>query len=506
MPIPTSAARLLRNAFSNYALTAVTALTAFILTPILYRDLKPVNFAVLTFSMVLVAVVGLLDLGLAGTLIRYVSELAARGLLSELWSLASTVFFLLLALGAGGSLVMIAARSWIAAFFHIHASSIGDGPRVIALVALTLTFELPAGALRGVLEGFQDFHLANAVDIASHLVRAALILLFLWAGWGLVAVAALYPLWGLLRLLGLLAVVQWSRKGFLPHPRMVEIAGLKRIRTFASLALIEDTATSIFFQVDNFLAAKLLSLPELALLVVARRFPTALWGLVRQTITVTYPVVSTAAAHEDHPALTRFMVLASRILLAMLFALATPLFVWSGVILRLWVGPEVVSGTHVFQIFLVFAFFAGLQEVPLMLFYGTGKILFSAILSVLLLAGTVIFGAWASGISGLIGLAVVFASLQGITTVLLLWRSLKTVGLSFHRWLRRSVLPPVLAELPAFCVLLFSYRWFPHTWAGLALSFTTTLALYCWTFQALFVGSEGKTARARFRRMFMEVD
>jgi hypothetical protein len=68
------------------------------------------------------------------------------------------------------------------------------------------------------------------------------------------------------------------------------------------------------------------------------------------------------------------------------------------------------------------------------------------------------------------------------------------------------VLPPVLAELPAFCVLLFSYRWFPHTWVGLALSFATALALYGWTFQVVFGGSKGETMKARFRRVFMEVD
>ncbi|MBI3896101.1 MAG: oligosaccharide flippase family protein, partial [Acidobacteria bacterium] len=285
-------------------------------------------------------------------------------------------------------------------FFQVTGSPEAPGHLVIALAGLSLAFQLPSMMIRSFLEGCQDFHLANAVDILVQILRTALTVIFLLAGFGLLTIAALFPATAIARLVGMWLVARWAAIPFRPNLREANLESLLQTRHFALLAFSLETLMRWFLQLDKFLAARLLSLPNLAILAVARRWPGALIDISVQPLNVTYPLISSAAARSDHRMIQKFLFLSVRNLLALALPLASALFVWAGVILRLWIGNEVLVGVPVFRVFVIFAILAILHDVPTTLLYGVGKIRFAAMLSGILLIAGIGAGAWACSWGG----------------------------------------------------------------------------------------------------------
>ena len=265
-----SLSRLVRNVFSNYVWFAISGLTGFFLTPILLHALRPGNYAIYIFSSGVLGIVQLLGLGLISTLVRVVSDLVAREEYAELSRLVSIAFYLLLVLGTIGAITLAIFSHLITRFFGITGSAAAPAYLVVALLSLDL-INNPGLALSAYLEGCQDFHLANAIHATTIVLRAVLMVLLLKAGFGLLAIAAVVPLAGALWLVGLLFMARRCSIPFTPRLKEVNLNSLKQQWNFASLAFFENGAARCFYALDTFLAAKMLPLPNLAILAVARR-------------------------------------------------------------------------------------------------------------------------------------------------------------------------------------------------------------------------------------------
>ena len=498
--------RLSRNILSNYACVGLTGLIGFVLTPILFHSLQPENYGILVLALSIPALMQMLDLGLLSALVRVVSDLAARQQYDELRQFVSSVFYLLTTVGMIGTTVLVLLSPTLVHFFRIADTPDTSASLVLALVSSSALFALPCGVLHYFLAGCQDFYRANAVYMAVEPLRAGLTVLLLWQGFGLLALAVLYPALGLLNLLGLLFVSRRATIPFRPSLEAVNFQILRKARGFASFAFVEDNAIRLFMQLDTFLVARLLPIPNLAILAVARRFPVALTNLSWQTFMPANPMVSTAAARGDHQTIQKFLFVSVRNLLALILPLTIALFVWAEVILRLWVGESALAGTSVFRAFLVFAVFASLEKPPLTFLYGVGKIRFSAALSMIILLAGVGAGGWACARYGLAGLAITFAGIQTVATLLLWYQALKLTAISVHEWFKKAVAPALWSALPAATWLVLSYEFLSHSFAGMAASMILGALLFFVLFVRLVVGPEKPNWRIYARKLLTEVD
>ncbi|MBI4464516.1 MAG: polysaccharide biosynthesis C-terminal domain-containing protein, partial [Acidobacteria bacterium] len=191
---------------------------------------------------------------------------------------------------------------------------------------------------------------------------------------------------------------------------------------------------------------------------------------------------------------------------ALALPIAVALFAWSELILRLWVGEEVLAGVPIFRIFLVFAIFAALLEIPITLLFGIGKIRFCVVVSVGMLATGVGLGAWACSRYGLVGLAVSYTVVQTVGTLLLFGQSLQVAQIPVRHWLRKAVAPAIGAALPTVLWFWASTHLVPHNLVGLIVSVAIGFVL----FLALFAGQVGglrkQSWQMRARRLLTEID
>jgi O-antigen/teichoic acid export membrane protein len=492
------AAKVLKNVFSNYVNVAVGGIAGLILTPLLFHYLRPTNYGALAFALVASAAIEAIDLGMTNSLVRYVSVLSAKGQTTELRELVSSAFFFLLAIGLSGTVLLAGLSSFLAKSFHLRADVPRDAILVIALVGLCVSMQLPSAALAAHLMGCQDFVLRNAADISTQLVRLILIIILVVLGSSLVAIALVYPLVSLLRLLSLLAAVYKSSIPTLPRLSSAKFRHLRKISGFASLSFIEDLATRYYFLADSLLTARFLPLSDLANLTVCRRFPNALRNFAQQPLWVAYPLVSSAWSRGDRKALKKFMLVSTRTLLACVVPLTAAMFIWAEPILRYWIGPSILTEISVFRAFVIFGFFASIESGPLTLLYGMGRIGFSTALILFLLATLVLAGFWVVPKWGLFGLAALFASVYGSGTFLLFGKAMRLADLRFRNWVRKGVIPVIVPSIISVAWFCIGYVLLGSGLAGLIMSVVSGLFLHA---TLLLVAASSGNARSLSNRI-----
>lgn len=495
---------IIRNLFSNYTYLGLTVVAALVLTPILFHYLGTENYAILVLALSIPAFFEVFDFGMTGTMTRYASELEARGDHSELQELANSIFFLLLGFGAATSALLLLMTQEIADFFKLQNTPQSPVYFTLALVSICVTFEPPSSVLRGYLEGCQDFHLENAVDILTVIFRSALIVILFVKGYGLAWVAAIFPLSSLLHFLGLLAV---ARKATIPYsPKWIKpnLWRLKKVASFASLTFLQSSTTRWYSQVPNFLAARLLSLSDLAILSVARRFPQGISQIVESTLSVAYPIVSAAAARGERALLRKYLLISTRNILTLAVPLAMACYLWADTILLLWVGPEVLFGVFVLRALLVYAVFASLQQIPVTLLNGIGRPRMSALLSLGTLISGVVLGGWACSRGSLSYFALVFSLIQLAATLILFHLGLKTVHLSLKTLAQVSILPVVWASIPAGALLWGTATLLRHTLVVIVLSSAVGWLLFIMAYSRLILTPGRRTWRTWSASLLVE--
>jgi O-antigen/teichoic acid export membrane protein len=497
--------RVFRNLASNYVLTASSGFIGLILTPLLFHHLGAADYAILAFALVVESTLEILDLGVANTLLRYVSKYLEEGASSELQRVVSAAFCILLGTGVLYSVLLALLSPFLSRYFHLFGSHALFTWFPLALVGASLAFQLPCAALRGLLLGRQDFHLANGVDLIVQWARAIGIVASLYFGWGLLVVCALYPAAAIVRMAGLLAVTHRSKSAFLPSWEKARQATLRHVIGFASFSFLDQIVSVIFMQSDTLIAAKLLPLPQLAIWVIARRLPLGLNALSHQSLLVAYPIASATTAREGHQGTGRLFLLLTRTLLALVLPLTAVLCFWPNVILRFWVGPAVLSGVPVLRAFLVYAISTGLVESAYVILCGLGRIRFAAFLTTAALAVSLALGPWSCRAAGPKGLAIFYASVMAFQALALCGEALRLTRLNFWHWLYRAVLPSLAAVLPCAAWLYLAQRWLPSTVWSLALSSLLGFALFLILFERLTPGTIPQGWKARFRRLLAEV-
>ena len=502
--------RFLRNIFSNYVRFAVTGVVGFVVTPVLFHSLPRDNYAVLIFAVSAVTILEGLDLGMFAGLVRFVGDLTARNEVQKLRQIASSAFYFILTVSLVASAALWLFSPQIVSYFRLSltaaASTSASTVTVLGIIGLSLIFHIPGTVVRGVLEGSQEFIAANAVDVLTQLVRTSATLFLIWNGFGILAIAILYPVMALLRLCGMMIAAQLGTLQFAPAVGGASFEALKGLSGFASLSYLGDNSNWFFSQLDTFLVPRLLPLSSLAILSISRRFPMALIELSYLTLFVAYPLIATASARGEKQLMEKFLFLSVRNLLAIALPVSVALFVGAEQILRFWIGPEVLGGVPIFRLFLVFSVFASLRYVPLTYLYGIGRIGFSTTVSVVQLLVGIGVGAWACIHWGLMGLAIAFAVLQGLGTILITIYAAKAAGVTMSLWVRKSVFPPMIAVIVP--VILFYPVWsrIHPTLLTLVIFIIAGTVLFVATLSLILSGSEKIGWRRRMNMLLYEVD
>jgi O-antigen/teichoic acid export membrane protein len=499
-----STSRTLRNVSSNYLTYTLNIAIVFFLTPVLLRGLGKEDFALFVVVQSLYALLGWLDLGLLVGLIRFVTAARERGEDAAIQGTVSTAFYGLGALGLLVSGLLWVCAGPLARMFDLPADASSLTAQALRIGSVGLALDLGSFVLTSYLQAHHEFHLPNITETAVRLLRAGAMALLVWQGYGLVAIAAVFPLAAAARLAGNLVMSRLSSHPFLPRLGEIRFRLLRGLGRFSLLTFLDDNVNLAFLQADVLLGARVLALPQLALVGAVRPLSGLLPQISRQALTVALPMVVAAEVREQHEARDRFLTITTRNWLLVSGVIAAGVWIWARPLLGLWLGAEMSAAAEVLRILLLAALAASFVYIPSTLLYGMGRVGYCAIVTLSTTALGVGLAAWGGSRFGPVGLAWGLVAAQTLTVLLLYGGAHYWSGIRSATVFRRAVLPTAPAIAAAIAISWLMFRTVPHTWAGMAVAGILAAAAAFGLFLAQMKRRE-RSWRATVRSLIMEI-
>jgi O-antigen/teichoic acid export membrane protein len=434
--------------------------------------------------IIIVSVVGygtLLDLGVRTAIVKYVSQHYASGDRDRLLRLFNTS---LLAYAAIGTLVFVVAAGvvgFLPRWFTIPPELGGDLQLVVLVMVLDLALKFPSSVFEGFLTGLQRYEIANAIVIATNVVRAALIVVIVGTGGELLALAAvvlgsdfLMSAATAVACLRLLPWLSFSR-------RYLNLAVLRDLYTFGLWSTVVTLAARVLYESDSILIGMFLPAAAITHFAVANNLVKYLRQVAYGFGNVFAPAASDIEARNDHKSLARLLTQGTLYAFAVILAPTIVLALCGIEFLTLWMGPRyaaesgnvlvvlLISQVAVMAQFPGGAVLYGLNRHRQLAFILLGEAICKVILSVVLLPS-----------HGIIGVAIGTAVPELIASLVLMPILLtRSTQVSLIRYFREAFLPVVVPGLAlAGCVMWLNMALGSGTWVLLISKVMIGLAVY----------------------------
>jgi O-antigen/teichoic acid export membrane protein len=406
------------------------AVAATVTMPWLLHGLGAERLGVLSLAWVAVGAFGLLDFGLGRSLTLEVSRRLALGHTEDVAPVVHGALALLAAAGIAAGAVLVGARTFVLETLSIPATLGADVSAALTWVAVAAPFMTASAGLRGVLEAYGRFDLANAVRVPLGVLTylgPALVLPF--TNSVAVAVAALAAV----RVAGAVALL-WLVRRQLP-PQSGWGVEWRHLRTVAATGWWMNVATMTgvaLAYADRFVLGSLLSLAAVAYYATPQELIGKLTVVPVALSAVLLPALSSADARQSG----EVAVLFARGL-TYTFVLLVPVAAVGAALapewLDLWLGADFArEGTTASQWLLLSVVLQSLAIAPLNLLQAVGRAQVTAWLQVLQLP-LFVTALWiAVPRFGIAGAAFVWAARMLLDVTLLLVAA---------RWLAAAVAP-----------------------------------------------------------------
>lgn len=497
---------LARNVVLTYAVYAASILSGLVLTPIILREIGATAYGLWAFAGALAAFLGLLDLGVAPSIVRFAAEQRGRGAEEETSELASTGLAVYLAVAlltsaVGAVLVVLFPR-----LIDIPQESLLWPARIAAALAIAgFVVRFPIGLFHNLLMAHQRFDVVNVASLLSTALYAALVLAVLTQLQGLVTLALIALAATLARLVLPLAWVRRELPGLRLRRRLVSPARVRQLATFSSHNFLLHVSGKVVFTADVIVVGVLLGPRAAAIYAIPAKLFALAYGIGIAGTNLLFPVYAELEGAEQPVRQRRYLLAGIRGGMAVVLLVGVPLIVLPEPFLRAWLGAQFGEGfgdgVAVLALLAAALCFSQPLQVISQYLVARGRhqrfayvraaaVVVNLALSVVLVKSV--------GIWGIAAATLLTEGLLALTLAPALVRALGDVALSE---LARAWGTPLAVAAVATPVLVAAYGVGVDTWLGLlpfGAAWTAVFGLLVWRF-ALAESERAHYRRALFR-------
>jgi len=335
-----------RNAFLIYSIYAVTLVSGLLVTPIIVSALGRDEYGLWAFVGSLVVFFGLLDFGIAPSIIRFAAEQRGRGAQAEAEAseLASAGLVLYGVVALATLALGLALIGLLPVFAEVPEGLLWPGRIALALLLAGSLIRFPFSLVNNLLAGQQRYDVINLGSLLSIVVYTVAVagVLLVWDG-GIVLVAALTLVATALRL-GLPAL--WLRRE-LPTlrfaPALVRRARLRQLVGFSVHTFFINVASKAVFSADIVLVGIVLGLGASAHYGLAAKLFALVFGFGVSGATVLFPFLAELEGAEQLERQRRWLLSAVRVVLSIVLLATFPLVLLPERFLQAWLGSSYQS-------------------------------------------------------------------------------------------------------------------------------------------------------------------
>jgi membrane protein EpsK len=336
-----------RNVLGVYAVYAAAIVSGLVVTPVVLHELGTETFGIWSFIGAITIYLSTLDLGVAPSVVRATAEARGRQTPEEVGALASValaVYGVIGVLTLGVGLVL----AWFVPALVEAPESLTVETRVCALlIVLGLVARFPLGLFNSLLAGHQRFDLQNTANFVSTVLYAALVVILLPRGGGLVLLGVVTLATTLFRLSFPLVWLKREFPGLRLSRRHVSRDVVRELLTVSWGNFLGHVASKVLLSADVVVVGIVLGATQAGVYALASR----LFGMALGIASATTPFLLPAFAESEGAGELRrqrhLMLMALRGGMAVALLVALPLVVLPDELLAAWVGPDYEESSQV---------------------------------------------------------------------------------------------------------------------------------------------------------------
>jgi len=450
-----SKSQVIKNVFTNWGAFIINGLISLALVPFVLKHLGDAGFGVWVLTNAFTGYLGLFDLGIRSSVIRYVSKSKALADYQNLNQVINTSLATFTAIG-GLTLILTVVLSFIfGSIFKIPVEFQNQASWVVLLIGLNLALGFPAGVFSGILLGMERFDLNNIFSLVNISLKAILIVIIFNFKANLIVLGGIQLFASLVAYLLIFAAVLRLEPNLKISLKSADRNTLKLIFQHGFFSFLLVVAYQVIYYSPNVLIGILSS----ATMVTYFAMATILVEYTRRAVNgvsfVINPIASGLESKGDFQTLKRVLILGTKYSLLIILPISLSLIFLGKQFFALWLGPIYAEKCYpVLLILLIPQIYSMSQFVTEEVLLGQTKHKFLALVAVSEAVLTLILSLILIKKYGIIGAAL------GVAIPRLLNYSLfsaiyikQAAEISFKDYFKQTFLPPLWAALP-FVILL----------------------------------------------------
>lgn len=430
--------------------------------PYVVRHLGATAFGVWMLVNSLVGYMGLLDVGLAPTLIRKSASLLSgddHSRVHELNRVVSTIFFVYLVLGMVVLATIAAFSLGALKLFNIPANMFQTFQTVLWIAGVQAALAFPMSMLHGLIGGLQDYHVSNALGVVTNLIRAVATVLLLYQGFGLVSLVVMGFAVSVLVWIVLGARIARRIPTLRVRRELVTRGSVRELIPVSGVMILWSFAGYSLHQLDRVIIAAMLPVASLTHYEVGNRLSENSRSILHSWLNTVLPASSAMHSRGKTSQLRNLYLTASKFLFANYGVVALCLIFFGRSFIELWMGAQYKQASIILALLVAGNVVQSTNIVAHVMLVGTGKLrVFARVMAIypfaVLAAAALLIPRF-----GLTGMAIALAIAIAAMEIAFLPSILNTFEVSVAEWFRKIILPAVIPCLVTAAVSLLYLRY-----------------------------------------------
>ncbi len=330
-----------RNVILIYGVHAVGLVSGLVVTPIIVAALGTEQFGIWALIGSILGFIGLLDLGIGPSVIRFAAEQRGRNAREETSRLASTAFAIYLVLALVTTLLAVALAWLLPLVIEISDEYVRAAQVAVVLAVGSFVLRFPVGLFSYLLAGQQRYDVLNIgilFGAVLYFVLAAGILYL--AGGGLVALTLITVGVTAVRLL---LPLFWLKRE-LPDLRLrrqfVTVREAKQLLSFSSRNMLIQVASKVVFSTDVIVVGVIFGSVAAGVYGIPAKLFALAYAVGIASTMLLFPLLSELEGADDRERQERYLLAGVRLGLAVVVAVGLPLVFLPDRFLEAWLPSE----------------------------------------------------------------------------------------------------------------------------------------------------------------------
>ena len=453
---------ILKNVGSSWFSLGINVITGFFLSPYILHSLGDAAFGIWVLIFSVTGYYGVFDLGIRSSVIRYIAKYTAVQDKEGLAKFFNTILAAYSCIALATVIITLGLSFFVGSIFRIQPDFLHTARLLFLMVGLSVALGFPLGIFAGILEGLQRFYLLNFTNTGGLLVRAALTILALRRGYGLLTVGLITVLLPLL--VSILRAILVMR--ILPIPvsfRYLDRAVFKETSNYSGTTFIIQMAYQLRFKTDALVIGSFLNSSAVTTFSIGGRLVDYASQVVGSMAQIFVPMASQSDAKGDVGHLRKLFVAGNRACGLIIFPVSLILAIFGKTVIEAWVGAKYVAASYPIMLVVLIPTTLVLAQgaSPRILFGMARHRTLAWISSMEGIANLILSIALVTRL-GVIGDAIGTAIPLSFTAIYFTPRFLAgQLNIKQSTFLREAYTLPVLLCLPLVAVLLALRQWLP---------------------------------------------